>query len=90
MIVRHARLLALQVTARGIREKTQKLVGKWATAAAYQAVIGPIVTTWTDYTVPLYPSPEEGWGALNLLREGPDFWLSLKEIPSLDLIVKCI
>ena len=89
-MVHHARLRSLQAIARGIRGKTQKRTGRWNTVADYQKSIGPIVTTWSNSTVALYPSSEEAWNALNTLPEGPNYWLSLQEIPSLDMVTKCI
>ena len=90
MRVHNARLNAFLAVVSGLRGKTQKRIRRWDSITAYQQAIEQIITDWTDFTIPLYPSPEEGWQALNSLEHGPDIWLSFGKLPDLDLDVKNI
>ena len=87
MMIHHARLTALLSILRGLRGRTQRKVGRWLTFEDYQLAIKQIVLNWTDTVVALSPSPEAAWTTLNGLEHGPDFWLSLNELPAVDTVL---
>jgi hypothetical protein len=86
-MIHHARLTALLSILRGLRGRTQRKVGRWLTHEDYQLAIRQIVLNWTDTVVALSPSPETAWTTLNGLEHGPDFWLSLHELPAVDTVL---
>ena len=87
MMIHHARQTALLSILRWLRGRTQRKVGRWLGIEDYQIAIRKIVSNWTDTVVALSPSPETAWATLNGLLHGPDFWLSLNELPAVDTVL---